>query len=64
MNQKMQEAMKTAIEHENKSRDNYKRLADEAEDQETRLLFEQLSHEEAMHSKKISERLKALKMMG
>lgn len=64
MNENLQKAMQMAIEEEKKSHANYQKLAKEAEDQETRLLFEQLSNEEAMHAKKLSERLKNLKMMG
>lgn len=64
MNINLQKAIQRAIEEENKSQDNYKQLAKDAEDQETRLLFEQLSNEEAMHARKLSERLKNLKMMG
>ena len=64
MNANLQKAMQMAIDEENKSNANYRQLAKEAEDQETRLLFEQLANEEAMHAKKLTERLKNLKMMG
>jgi rubrerythrin len=61
---KIKEALETAIASEAKARDRYKELARMAEDQETRLLFEQLSREEEMHYKRLSERLKAIKLMG
>ncbi|MDD3270091.1 MAG: ferritin family protein [Syntrophomonadaceae bacterium] len=64
MNANLQKAIQMAIDEEFKSNANYKQLAKDAEDQETRLLFEQLAGEEAMHAKKLSERLKNLKMMG
>ena len=58
------EAMKLAIEEEAKAARRYRELAEMAEDNETRLLFEQLALEEDAHYKKLSERLKALKLMG
>ncbi len=58
------EAMKHAIEEEAKAARRYRELAEIAEDNETRLLFEQLALEEDAHYKKLSERLKALKLMG
>lgn len=58
------EAMKMAVEAEIKAAARYRELAELAEDNETRLLFEQLALEEDAHYKKLSERLKALKLMG
>ena len=58
------EAMKLAIEEEARAARRYRELAEMAEDNETRLLFEQLALEEDAHYKKLSERLKALKLMG
>jgi|ADurb_Cas_01_Slu_FD_contig_31_2161349_length_765_multi_5_in_0_out_0_2 rubrerythrin len=64
MNANLLKAMELAVNAEAQARDRYKELAKQAEDQETRLLFEQIAREEDMHLKKLSERLKALKMMG
>lgn len=64
MSANLQKAIQKAIDEEHKSHENYKELAKTADDQETRLLFEQLAHEETMHAKKLNERLKNLKMMG
>ncbi len=58
------EAMKLAINEEIKAASKYRELAEIAEDNETRLLFEQLALEEDAHYKKLSERLKALKLMS
>lgn len=58
------EAMKIAIAEELDAARKYKDLAESAEDNETRLLFEQLAIEEDAHYKKLSERLKALKLMN
>ena len=58
------EAMKMAVEAEIKAAARYRELAELAEDNETRLLFEQLALEEDAHYKKLTERLKALKLMG
>lgn len=58
------EAMKMAVQAEINAAARYRELAELAEDNETRLLFEQLALEEEAHYKKLSERLKALKLMG
>lgn len=58
------EAMKMAVQAEINAAARYRELAELAEDNETRLLFEQLALEEDAHYKKLSERLKALKLMG
>lgn len=59
----LMKALEMAIEHEAEAVRTYKKYADEAEDGETRLLFEQLSREEESHRKRLSERLKALKAL-
>jgi len=53
-----------AIEAEEKARDRYRDLAKGADDPETRLLFEQLAREEEGHQRRLSDRLKAVKLMG
>lgn len=58
------EAMKLAIQEEVKAAKKYREMAEMAEDNESRLLFEQLALEEDAHYKKLSARLKALKLMG
>lgn len=57
------QALQMAIEHEAEAVNRYKKYAEEAEDGETRILFEQLSREEDSHRKRLTERLKALKAM-
>lgn len=64
MNSNTIRALELAIDLEAKARDRYKELAGEAGDQETRLLFEQIVREEDAHLQKLTERLKALKMIG
>jgi len=59
----LKEALELAIKSEAKARDNYRKLAKTADDQETRLLFEQLAQEEEMHHKRLTERLKAVKLL-
>ncbi|HWP95946.1 MAG TPA: ferritin family protein [Syntrophomonadaceae bacterium] len=61
---KIKEALEMAIEAEVKAKERYEDLAKQAEDPESRLLFEQLAREEANHHKKLSDRLKAIKLMG
>jgi rubrerythrin len=58
------EALKMAIADESKAAARYREMAELADDNETRLLFEQLASEEDAHYKRLSERLKALKLMG
>lgn len=58
------EALELAIEEELKARERYKELAKQAGDPETRLMFEQLAREEDNHYKRLSDRLKAIKLMG
>lgn len=58
------EALELAIQEETKARDRYLDLAAKlAEDGETRLLLEQIAREEDSHLKRLTERLKALKLM-
>lgn len=58
------EAMEMAVKAELEAAARYKEMAEMAEDNETRLLFEQLALEEEAHYRKLSARLKALKLMG
>ena len=58
------EALELAIEEELKARDRYRELAKQADDSESRLMFEQLAREEENHYKRLSDRLKAMKLMG
>lgn len=60
----LKEALALAIQEEEKARERYKEMARQAEDQETRLMLEQLSREEEGHRKRLVERLKAIKLMG
>lgn len=52
-----------AIEAEKKAQEAYRKGAQQAEDAETRALFEQLSKWEEGHQKMLSERLAALKII-
>lgn len=58
------QALELAIEEELKARDRYKELAKQADDPETRLMFEQIAREEEGHYKRLVDRLKAVKLMG
>ncbi len=60
----MKEAIDIAIQEELKAAERYREMSKEAEDAETRLLLEQLAREEDMHYRKLSERLKAIRLMG
>lgn len=58
------QALELSIEMETKARDRYMELAAKvAEDGETRLLLEQIAREEESHLKRLTERLKALKLL-
>lgn len=59
----IREALEWAIKDEQKARQQYQHMAREAEDAETRLLFEQLAREEESHLKRLTDRLKAIKLM-
>ena len=58
------EALELAIKEELKAWDRYRELAKQADDPETRLMFEQIAREEEAHYKKLADRLKAIKLMG
>jgi rubrerythrin len=58
------EALEMAIADEAQARDKYHELARQAEDPESRILFEQLAREEESHHKRLSERLRAIKLLG
>lgn len=60
----IKEALQMAIEAEARAGERYRDLAKQAEDPEIRLLFEQLAREEDNHFKRLSERLKAVRLMG
>jgi rubrerythrin len=60
----LREALELAVQEEAKAMQNYTKLAGEAEDPETRLMLEQIAKEEAGHLKRLTERLKAIKMLG
>ncbi len=60
----IKEALDIAIQEELKAAARYRQMAGEAEDAETRLLLEQLAREEDMHYRKLSDRLKAIRLMG
>ncbi|NLO21551.1 MAG: hypothetical protein GX119_06075 [Syntrophomonadaceae bacterium] len=60
----IKEAMELAIDEELKAAERYRNMARDAVDPETRLLMEQLAREEDMHYHKLSERLKAIRLMG
>lgn len=59
----LKKVLEMAIENEKRSYDWYLTQALEAEDPESRLLFEQIAEEEKVHIKKLTERLKILKIM-
>ncbi|MGS0764000.1 ferritin family protein [Syntrophomonas curvata] len=59
----VKEALELAIKEELKARDRYRELTKQADDPETRLMFEQIAREEESHHKRLSERLKAIKLM-
>lgn len=60
----IREAIELAIEQETQAKERYLDLAKIAEDQETRLMLEQIAKEEESHYKRLLERLKAIKLMG
>ena len=60
----LKEALELAIEDEAKAIKFYKNLAGEASDPETRLMLEQIAREEEGHFKRLSNRLKAIKLLG
>lgn len=60
----LKEAIELAIQEELAAKEKYKDLARLAQDQETRLMLEQLAREEDSHYKRLVDRLKAIKLMG
>jgi len=58
----IREMLKKAIEDEKGSRDLYKRLAQEAEDPEKRVVFEELARDEENHHRRLKEMLMAIKL--
>ncbi len=54
------EALKKALEEEKSSRDLYRQCAEEAEDAETRAIFEAMAQDEEHHFSVIKERLTAI----
>jgi len=59
----LKEALEAALQDEAAAVEKYQERARQAEDPESRLLFEQLSREEAVHYQRLSERLKAVKLL-
>ncbi len=60
----IREALELAIRSETQAKEKYLELARMAEDQETRLMLEQIAKEEESHYKRLVDRLKAIKLMG
>ncbi len=59
----IKEALKVAIQEERDAMNNYTQLALEVADPETRIMLEQIAKEEAVHLKKLKERLKAISLV-
>lgn len=60
----IKEALEIAVEDEAKAIKFYKELVGQAEDPETRVMLEQIAREEEGHWRRLSERLKAIKLLG
>ena len=60
----IREALELAMKQEIAAREEYLELARIAQDQETRLMLEQIAQEEDSHYRRLAERLKAIKLMG
>lgn len=60
----LKEALELAVKDEAEAIKFYKNLAGEASDPETRLMLEQIAREEEGHFKRLSEKLKAIKILG
>ncbi len=58
------DALRTAIQSEARAAENYRQMASQADDPETRLMLEQIAREEESHQKRLSDRLKALKLFS
>lgn len=55
--------LQEAIDAETKAHERYRSGAEQAEDPETRALFEELARDEAGHRDKLTQRLKSLKLL-
>lgn len=60
----LREALEIAVKDEAKAIKFYKDLVGQAGDPETRVMLEQIAREEEGHFKRISDRLKAIKLLG
>lgn len=60
----LREALEIAVKDEAEAIKFYKDLAGQAEDPETRIMLEQIAREEEGHFKRLSDRLKAIKLLG
>jgi len=60
----LREALEIAVKDEAEAIKFYKDLAGQAEDPETRVMLEQIAREEEGHFKRLSDRLKAIKLLG
>lgn len=60
----LREALEVAVKDEAEAVKFYKELAGQAEDPETRVMLEQIAREEEGHFKRLSDRLKAIKLLG
>jgi rubrerythrin len=60
----LKEALELAAQEELAAMNRYIQLALEVEDPETRIMLEQIAKEEAVHLKKLKERLKAISLVG
>lgn len=60
----LREALEIAIKDESDAIKFYKDLAAKADDPETRVMMEQIAREEEGHFKRLSDRLKAIKLLG
>ncbi|WP_054692549.1 ferritin-like domain-containing protein [Syntrophomonas palmitatica] len=58
------EALQTALKDEAEAVANYRQMASQADDPETRVMHEQIAREEESHYKRLSERLKAIKLFS
>ncbi len=59
----LKEALELSIQAEKSAMERYMKLAQEVEDPETRLMLEQIAHEEAGHLKRLKERLKSISLV-
>lgn len=59
----IKEVLKIAMDHEKKAADNYWEFAKQADDTDSRLLFEQLARDEENHYRQLQSRLNAYKLL-